>query len=67
MSRKHTRFAKATNRIVKHVGRVAFGFRNPTTQRRRGTVGLHPPNTAGATHDQTTMSLQSRKSHIVCP
>jgi Na+-driven multidrug efflux pump len=23
------------NRIVKHVGRVAFGFRNPTNQRRR--------------------------------
>ena len=23
------------NRIVKHVGRIAFGFRNPNNQRRR--------------------------------
>lgn len=23
------------NRIVKHIGRIAFGFRNPANQRRR--------------------------------
>ncbi len=27
--------SEGTNRIVKHIGRIAFGFRNPTNQRRR--------------------------------
>ena len=27
--------SEGTNRIVKHVGRIAFGFRNPANQRRR--------------------------------
>jgi len=27
--------SEGLNRIVKHIGRIAFGFRNPTNQRRR--------------------------------
>lgn len=48
------------NRIVKHVGRIAFGFCNPDNQETPSTVGLHPPITAGATQDQTTTPLLSR-------
>ena len=36
------------NRIVKHVGRIAFGFRNTGNQKRRIRVRLHPRITPGA-------------------
>ncbi len=37
------------NRIVKHVGRIAFGFRNPEKTALSTVGGLHPPFTAGHT------------------
>lgn len=40
------------NRIVKHVGRIAFGFQDPGQPTPPGTVGLHPPITARAVQNQ---------------
>ncbi len=48
------------NRIVRHVGRTAFGFRSPEPTL-PGTLGLHPPNTVSATQNQAPPQL-SRKS-----
>lgn len=52
------------NRIVKHVGRVAFGFRTPANQRRRVLPGLHPPITASANQYQRAQPLLTRKSRF---
>lgn len=41
------------NRIVKHVGRIAFGFRTPRESTPPSAVGLHPPITASAIRNQT--------------
>jgi transposase len=48
------------NRIVKHIGRIAFGFRNPNNQRRRVRWACTRQSRAGATQDQTTTPLLSR-------
>ena len=48
------------NRIVKHIGRVAFGFRTPENQRRRVRWAC-PPITASAIH-QTAAPLLTRMS-----
>jgi transposase len=48
------------NRIVKHIGRIAFGFRNTNNQRRRNTMGLHPPNPAGAIQDYSATPLNMK-------
>ena len=55
--------SEGSNRIVKHVGRIAFGFRNPDNQRRRVRWGLHPPITGGHTQP-APMPLLTAKSRI---
>lgn len=56
--------SEGLNRIVKHIGRIAFGFRNPTNQRRRIRWALHPPHQAGAIQDQAATPLLILKSRL---
>ena len=51
------------NRIVKHVGRIAFGFRNPDNQRRRVRWACTASH-GGRIQDQTTQALLTRKSRL---
>ncbi|CCK56858.1 Transposase (fragment) [Mycobacterium canettii CIPT 140070008] len=51
------------NRIVKHVGRVAFGFRNPENQRRRVRWACTRQSRRVPPQRQETTPLLSRKSH----
>ncbi|HSK54285.1 MAG TPA: ISL3 family transposase [Jiangellales bacterium] len=51
------------NRLAKHQGRNAFGFRNPVNQTPPHTLGLHPPTPASDSHDHNARSnAMSRKN-----
>src|SRR6476661_7736297 len=52
------------NRIVKHVGRGTFSFRNTENQKRRDTIRLHPRITPGANQNpQAPLILKSRQKY----
>ena len=50
------------NRIVKHVGRIAFGFRTPENQRRRVRWACTRQSRRTPSWDQTAAPLLTRKS-----
>jgi transposase len=59
------------NRIVKHVGLNAFGFRNPTNQRRRVRWACTRQSRQGATqarqlHPRSLMRPAARWRNLLC-